>query len=429
MNLKDALQFIHSTNKFGSILGLDSIKNLLEELNNPHKNLKYIHVAGTNGKGSTCNFIHQILVESNYKVGLFTSPYLETFEERIQINNIKISPNSLCFWIEKIKVAIDSMLKKGFRHPTEFEIVTALAFCYYNEQNVDFVVLEVGLGGRFDATNIIDSALVCVLTQIGMDHVDILGDTIEKISFEKAGIIKNSNDVLLYQQSNLVKNTIEKICRQKNATLHHCDFSSIKLIDETIDSQVFNYKEFKDLKICLKGKHQLKNASLAIEAIKILKEKGVYISNESIFNGLKNTNWPGRIEIFNKEPFILLDGAHNSDGAETLSIFLKENFSNYKINLVLGILKDKQVSLILDQLLKVSNKIFTTTVDNPRTLQAKDLNDLIISKGFKNTSIIENQDLFLKNIFSDYNNDEIFVFAGSLYLIGSIRPKLKKLKI
>ena len=274
MDYKEALDYIHGTMKFGVKLGLQNIEKLLGFMGNPHKKLKYVHVGGTNGKGSTVAFISSILMESGYRVGIYTSPYLQRFTERIRINDKEIPQSELaqitCFVKENVKKHIEA----GGAHPTEFEIVTAIAFQYFFENECDIVVLEVGLGGRFDSTNIIDSPLVSVITTISYDHMNILGDSLEKIAFEKAGIIKNNGDVVLYPQDEEVEKVFLNVCGERNAVLHKVSFDSIRIEDAGIDGQTFSWMDHKGLKISLLGDHQVKNSIVALKTVEILKEKG-----------------------------------------------------------------------------------------------------------------------------------------------------------
>jgi folylpolyglutamate synthase/dihydrofolate synthase len=346
MNYQDAIDYIHNTHKFGMKLGLDNIKRLLMHLGNPQNNLKFIHVAGTNGKGSTCAFINSILLEAGFKVGLYTSPYLEEFEERMRINNQNIPKDKLIYYVEYIKPIIEKIVDEGYNHPTEFEIITAIAFKYFCDENVDFVVLEVGLGGRFDATNVIESSLVSVITTIDYDHMDKLGDTLEKIAFEKAGIIKENGTVVSFYQKDEALKVIEEVSGLKNASLSVMDMNDVKIKESNSNHQVFDYKNYKSLKIGIIGKHQVYNASLSIMAVEKLKQYGINISEDVIRRGLSKTKWPGRIEVISKLPLIVIDGAHNPQGMAVLKEALNL-FTYNRLILVIGMLKDKDTDSML----------------------------------------------------------------------------------
>ncbi|HZK58130.1 MAG TPA: folylpolyglutamate synthase/dihydrofolate synthase family protein, partial [Clostridia bacterium] len=323
MNYEQALDYIHGTYKFGSKLGLENTKYLLGLLGNPHKNLKVIHVAGTNGKGSVSSYIHTILKEEGYKVGLYISPYLEEFTERMIINGKEIPRERLAEVTEVVKEKVEQMVKDGKNHPTEFEVVTAIAFYYYAQENVDFLVLEVGLGGRLDSTNVVGDPLVSVITPIGYDHMEYLGETLEEIAYEKGGIIKEGGFTLLYPQEKEAMGVLENLCNERNNKLFVIDFDELTIHRSNMEEQVFSAnilgKSYNNAKIKLAGLHQIYNACTALGAIEILKEhRNINISDEAILGGLGNTKWAGRFEVLQKEPLIIIDGAHNLHGADSL---------------------------------------------------------------------------------------------------------------
>ncbi|GAA0705761.1 folylpolyglutamate synthase/dihydrofolate synthase family protein [Paraclostridium ghonii] len=425
MNYNDALQFIHESHKFGVRLGLDNIKKLLDLLGNPQNNLKVIHVAGTNGKGSTCSFISSILKESGYKVGLYTSPFLETFTERIRVNGENIREEDVAKIVCLIKDKIEIMVSEGYSYPTEFEIVTAMAFYYYSQEKVDFVALEVGLGGRYDATNVIDNPLVSVITSISLDHTGILGDTLGKIAFEKGGIIKENCSTIVYPQKKEASGVIKNICNEKKSQYIECDFDSIQIKSSNINSQVYNCiingKEFKDLEIKLIGDHQINNSIVAINVIEYLSDnKFINISEENIRKGLIETKWPGRIEKISENPMFIIDGAHNEEGASSLANSIDKYFKNQNKILVIGMLEDKDIESVLDILIPRFNKVITTTPDNPRAIDSKRLKEKIEKYNIQvncKPNIKEAVDYALKIA----NEDDVIISAGSLYMIGNIR--------
>ncbi len=431
MNYNEALKYISDTYKFGSKLGLENIKKLTELLGNPQDKYKIIHIAGTNGKGSTSNMTHDVLMASGYKVGLFISPYLEEFTERIQINKEHIDKDSLGRITALVKEKVDIMVKEGFNHPTEFEIVTAIGFKYFEEQNIDFLVLEVGLGGRFDATNAISKSLISVITSISYDHTEYLGDTLEKIAYEKAGIIKENNDVVIYPQE---KNIVDVVCEQaklKNSRIHLTDKDDIRLISTDIDGQILSYSnksvfDLENFKINLLGEHQIYNCLTVLKVLEVLKEKGFNITEESIRQGLLSCKFAGRFEIIQKNPIIILDGGHNINGVEYFSKAVKRYFPDKKIILFYGMLKDKHPEMIIDYLTDISKEIYTLTPNNPRAINAADLAKLIKEK---NSSVkVEALDSYEKilPIVKNAGKDECMACVGSLYLIGDIRTLLNK---
>ena len=425
MNYNEALQFIHESHKFGMRLGLDNIKKLLELLGNPQNNLKIIHVAGTNGKGSTCSFISSILKESGYKVGLYTSPFLETFTERIRVNGENIREEEVGKIVSLIKEKIEIMVSEGYSYPTEFEIVTAMAFYYYNQEKVDFVALEVGLGGRYDATNVIDKPVVSAITSISLDHTGILGDTLEKIAFEKGGIIKENCPTIVYPQQEEASEVIKNICAEKKSKYMECDFKNIEIKSSNINSQIYNCningKELRDLEIKLIGDHQIKNSIVALNVIEYLNDiKITNISEENIRKGLLETKWPGRIEKISENPMFIIDGAHNEEGAKSLANSIDKYFENKNKILVIGMLEDKDIDSVLDLLIPKFNKVITTTPDNPRAIDANKLKEKIERYNIEVTckpNIKEAVDYALEIS----NKDDVIISAGSLYMIGNVR--------
>ncbi len=433
MNYNESLKYIEETHKFGMRLGLDNIEKLLELLGNPQDKLNIIHVAGTNGKGSTCSFITSILKGSGYKVGLYTSPYLETFTERIRINGINIPQEDVARIVTLIKKKIDYMVANGYHYPTEFEIVTAMAFYYYYEQNVDFVALEVGLGGRYDATNVIKTSKVSVITSISLDHVGILGDTIAKIAYEKGGIIKENGVAIVYDQSDEAKDVIKSICKEKNAQYIEARFDNVKIIKSDINSQTYSCKlmdkKYNDLEIELIGEHQINNSIVALNTIEYLnKTENLNINEDAIRLGLINTRWPGRIEKIMDKPTFIIDGAHNEDGAKSLARALEKNFNNKKSTLLIGMLEDKDIDGVLDILMPYFDKVITTTPDNPRAIDCEILKEKI-SKYTDDVISNSNIEEDVKYTFDNAGEDDVIISAGSLYMIGTVRTLVNNILI
>ncbi|HHZ00672.1 MAG TPA: bifunctional folylpolyglutamate synthase/dihydrofolate synthase [Tissierellia bacterium] len=428
MNYEEALEFIHSTYRFGSKLGLERIKRLMELLGNPQNSYNIIHVAGTNGKGSTCALIHDVLMEAGYKTGLFISPYLEEFTERIQINKQHIDKDSLAWITGTVKEKVRVLLSEGYDHPTEFEIVTAIGFKYFQEQAIDFLVLEVGLGGRFDATNVIEHPLACVISSISYDHMEQLGDTLDKIAFEKAGIFKEGVPVAVYPQADNIKNVIKDVARSKNAPVYEADNNNIEKISSDITGQRFKYLkrdvfDLPEIKINLLGDHQLLNSVTALAALEIIKKKGFNISSESIMKGFSNCRFPGRFEVVNKNPLIILDGGHNIDGISSFTKTLREHFKD-KITFFFGILKDKNPEEALKLILPLAKEIYTLTPFSPRALKAEELAELIKKQANIKVIPLDNYEDIL-HVIKNAGKNEIMAFSGSLYMIGSVRTLLR----
>ncbi len=430
MNYQQALDFIHGTYKFGSKLGLENIQYLLELLGNPHQKLKVIHVAGTNGKGSTSSLIHSILKEADYKVGLYTSPYLETFTERIQINGINIPEERLAETTTLVQEKILQMVEEGKNHPTEFEVVTAIAFYYYAEEKVDFLVLEVGLGGRLDATNVVENPLISVITPIGYDHMQYLGDTLDKIAFEKGGIIKENSYVVVYPQGEEVVNVLEGLCKEKNSPMLMVDFNDIENHTSNIEQQIFSTnilgKTYKNIKIYLAGLHQIHNTTTALAVVETLKEKySVYISDDAVYKGLEAARWPGRMEIIKREPLSIIDGAHNIHGAVALQKSIETLLKDYSITLVIGMLADKDVEGYLELIVPLVKKVVVTEPDNPRAMEAEVLAEKI-SKYNKDIHIAKKIASSVDKALEITEKSDVILFAGSLYMIGEVRSVMKE---
>lgn len=420
MNYEEAMEYIHGTLKFGTRLGLESIGKLMDFMGNPQKKLRFVHVAGTNGKGSTTAFISNILISAGYKTGVFTSPYIQRFTERIKIDNNEIEPKELTKIIDFVKSKIQLMIDEGYEHPTEFEIITAVAFEYFYRNNCDIVVLEVGLGGRYDSTNIIEAPEVCVITTISLDHTDRLGNTIAEIAYQKAGIIKPNSNTVIYPQKQEAEEVFEEVCKSQNAIMHKTNLDTLKLIEYSLEGQLFNYKNYKNLNIRLLGDHQMFNAALAIDVCEILINKGFNIDYTNIKEGLLKTTWPGRLEIINNNPLILIDGAHNFEGGQALNAALDKYFADKNKIFIVGFLRDKDYQKTMDMLAKKAKLIITVTPNNERALQSSELADVLkqYSDNVMDGITLENS---LKVAYKNIDEHSIICVFGSLYMIGEIR--------
>jgi len=424
LNYKEALEYIHGTYKFGIKLGLENIGKLLGILGEPQDKLKFIHIAGTNGKGSTASFIYHILREAGYKTGLFISPFIERFNERIQMNGNDISDSDLAKATDMVKIAIDKMLEDGFTHPTEFEVVTAIAMLYYHEKRCDIVILEVGLGGRYDSTNIINKPEVGIITKIALDHVDILGETLKEIAFEKGGIIKNSSNNIIYPQSIEVMNVIDRIASEKNAVLTSFSFADAEVLKSQISEQIFNYKSYKNLKISLNGKYQIYNAITAINCIEVLNIKGYNIKEESIREGIWNTKWPCRLELINKRPLIIVDGSHNIDGVNTLIDFIQSEYPDKKVIFVFGMMKDKDYKSIIRNISKYAKGFILVDIKNERALEPKQAANII--KGYCINIMFSGTINSTSDYILSLNGDEVVFAIGSFYYVGELKEAIKR---
>lgn len=424
MTYEDAVKKINSLLTFGIKPGLERIRELLDRIGNPQKNLKFVHIAGTNGKGSTCTFISSVLTAAGYKTGLFTSPYVTEFRERIQIDKEMIPKDELANAFDVIVPIVEQMANEN-KIITEFEMITALAFYWYNKAKCDIVVLETGLGGRFDATNVINNSEVSVITSIALDHTAILGDTIEKIAFEKAGIIKENSYTVLYpclpmSALNVIKDTALK----RNSVPCISDYNSINTLSSDINGTNISYKNLQ-LFIPLTGEHQIKNASVALKAIEILRIKGYDISDISIKEGFSNAFIPARMEIISKNPLVILDGGHNPDCANAVSDNIKKYLINKKILAVFGMLEDKDSKSSVEILAPLFNKIITVKPNNPRGLDSNKLKKIIFPY-CSNVISAENAEIAFNIAKNEISGFDMLFIGGSLYLAGELRPLLLK---
>ncbi len=421
MDYMEAISYINSIESYGSKLGLDNIARLLERMDNPQDKLKFVHVAGTNGKGSTVAYLSNILTCSGYKTGTFTSPYINCFEEQIKIDNNMIDEDSLAEIVDYISKIINKMVSDNHPHPTQFEVTCAIAFEYFYRKQCDIVVLEVGLGGREDATNVIGTPLAAVITTISLDHTDRLGKTLLDIAYHKAGIIKAKTDVVLYPQNHDVYQYFTKVCQQMGCLQHDINTDRVNQNFADFNGQQFSFEDRKDLRISMLGQHQMLNAATAIKTCDVLNSKGFDITESAIYEGLLKTNWPGRLEIISTKPIILVDGAHNIEGAISLKNALDEYFKDIQKIYIVGFLRDKQYIDITRTIACKDDFIITITPKNERAISSHDLS-CVLKNDYSNIVDGMNAENALKValIHADNQNKMICVF-GSLYLQNDIK--------
>lgn len=428
MNYNQALEYIYRAYKFGSKLGLENITDLLNRLGNPQYKFKYIHVAGTNGKGSVTSMIAHILHEAGYKVGMFTSPYLENFTERIQINLKEMPREDLGAVTEIVKEKVEEMVAEGRNHPTVFEIITAIGLVYFAKQQVDMAVVEVGLGGRFDATNVVDKPLLSVITSIGFDHMDVLGNTLGEIAFEKAGIIKPGRPVVTYPQLSEAISVLRQVSKDRNALLYEVFPDQINVKESSLEGNFFDFRykgrEYKDLRLNLIGEHQLLNAATALTAIEVVRGLGVLVPETSIYQGLARTKWPGRLEKVYQNPLIIIDGAHNAAGASALADTISKYFDKEEVTLVLGILNDKEVDAVVSKVCPLAHTTVTTKPDNPRAMDPEQLSSKALEYCDRVITEPKIPDAIDKAI-DIAGHQGVVLICGSLYLAGTARTHIK----
>lgn len=425
MTYQETLDKIHSFQKFGSRLGLDRMTRLMDLLGNPQETMKVIHVAGTNGKGSVCRYLYTVLHENGYKAGLYTSPFLERFTERMECGGAEISEEDLIRYTEKVLNKVDVMLAEGMESPTEFELITAVAFLYFSEQNVDFLVLEVGLGGAGDSTNMVSKPVMSVITSISYDHMEYLGDTLEKIAVEKAGIIKPGVPVVSNVEDEKAAAAIRHIAGEKGSRIYEVRSAICDIKEKSVDGYIFDAEilgtEYRNLSITMIGDHQISNAISALTVLEVLrKENLARLDMGKLYSGFRKAKQTGRFEILAKEPYVIIDGAHNEAGAESLKSVMAEHFPDSRVLMVTGMLADKNIEKLLDQFEMIADDYIATEPDNPRRLSAFDLCDQIQKRG-KSCAAIEDPERAFRYAGKLSSSYDVTVYAGSLYLIGKIR--------
>lgn len=364
--------------KYGSVLGLESMRELLHRLGDPQNELKFIHISGTNGKGSVLAYLSTILSGAGYRTGRYISPTLFSYRERIQVDGEYIEKESLACHVTAIAAAAEDMQKAGLPSPTVFEIETALAFLYFKEKRCDIVTLEVGCGGLLDATNVITTTLMEVIASISMDHTDLLGDTLAKIAAQKAGIIKPDTMVVSAQQKSEAAQVIEDTCKEQHCTLQMVDESKISNVHYGAEGQTFSYKTWENVAISLAGSYQIKNAALALEGVEALRKLGYALSDQQVREGLLHTAWRGRFTTLRRDPTVIIDGAHNPAAALELKESLERYFPGKMLYFVMGMFKDKDYAQVIDLTAPLARHIITVeTPGNPRAMPARELAEAV----------------------------------------------------
>lgn len=423
MEFNEALEYLSSSKSRGIMLGLDRVRMLLQYLGNPQEDLKIIHVAGTNGKGSVCNMTRAALTKCGYKTGQFTSPVVYDFREQFVIDGEFITESAVADMVEKIKAVADKMEDA----PTEFEMLTALAFLYFKEEKCDFAVIEVGMGGIEDATNVIKKPEVAVIVNIDYDHMNFLGGTLLEIAEKKAGIIKPDVDVVIADQKIEVVDYLRNVCESKKCNYAISDNSVIKIASQNIDGTVFDYKDFSQVKVSLIGEHQTKNAAVVLEIMTVLKNKGYNILEDTIRNAFTNMYLPGRFHIISKEPLFIIDGSHNPHGIKALTDNLNKYFPNEKFNFIVGILGDKDYTQMIKATIPFAECYIVTKPDSPRALEPFACAAAIRNSGFTGEIIVpENHAQAVeKAIEKNRENLKGICAFGSLYNVHKLMMGLK----
>ena len=421
MTYSEALDWLEQVGRGGSRLGLDRVRAYLTRLGAPQDQIPMIHVAGTNGKGSVSACLSAILTQAGYRVGLYTSPHLDRFNERFRIRGEEISDAAFADLVSQGRAVWETMEDK----PTEFEVITALAFLYFAQSACDLVVLEVGLGGRLDATNVIPAPEVAVLTNIGLDHTKVLGNTVEAIAATKAGIIKPGCHAVLYPCAPSVQEVVAVRCRAAGAPLTVADFDALSSVCDTLEGQIFNYGPYKGLRLPLLGGHQLRNAAVALTTIDVLRQRGWHIDESAVRQGLAQTAWPGRFQVVRRQPTIILDGGHNPQCMVSLAAAIREYLPGQPVTVLTGVLADKDYGKMYDQLAPLAARFITVTPHNPRALDAGELAAFLRRYG-KPVTACDTIREGVSRMLADTPPDGTAVCCGSLYLLGDVVQSLEK---
>ena len=422
MNYTEALEYIHGISWTFCKPGLERIEELCNKLGNPERDLRFVHVAGTNGKGSFCSMLASVLTKAGYRTGLYTSPFIKEFNERMRVDGENIEDTRLADITERVRPIADSMTDK----PTEFELITAIAFLYFKEMGCDVVVLEAGMGGRLDSTNVIRNPLLSVITGIALDHTAFLGDTTAKIAAEKAGIIKDGAPVLWCGSDPEAHRVISDTARERGSLLFTPDRTAEHVKQADLNGTVFDYRDRRDVKISLLGLYQPHNAANVLEAVDILKSRGLDIPESAVREGLAATKWSARFEIISHDPTVIFDGAHNPEGILAAVESISHYFGDTRIAVLTGVLRDKDYTFIAKTLSSVASRAFTITPDNPRALTAEEYADTLESFGVTATPEESIETALRRGMQYAKENNVPLVCLGSLYTYVDVITSIER---
>lgn len=420
MDMKDVIELVNTNRGTGQKENLYRMRLLLNKLGNPQQALKCVHVAGTNGKGSTSAFLSHILREAGIKTGVYTSPHLEKINERVMIDGVLITDSAFIQTTEAVARHVESVEEETGERLYSFEILTAVALLYFKEQECELVILEAGIGGRLDATNVIERPEVAIITSIGYDHMKVLGETIEQIASEKAGIIKEGGTLIYPEMTPAVNAVIEGRARENQATVRLIRTEELKEVQLSDQGGQFSFRNQADLAIRLLGRHQLMNAALAVEAAHELTKKGFEIDSAHIRSGLVNTGWPGRMEKISEHPAVIIDGAHNPEGVAVLKNNLKELYPDQSLILVCGMMKDKDYMNMIRQVLPFSKKVMTVSPDPYRGFDPFETAQRLSNEGTE-AEAFDSVASVVDKLKQESSSKDTVIVMGSLYLIGEFR--------
>lgn len=427
MNYEEARVYLDNVAKYGSVLGLDAMRELLRRLGNPEKGRKIVHIAGTNGKGSVLAFLSTVLTESGYRVGRYISPTLFSYRERIQVDGEYIEKEPLARLVTRIREASEAMDRDGLRTPTAFEIETALGLLYFAEKKCDIVVLETGMGGRDDATNAIAEVMMEIFASISLDHLGVLGNDLTEIAECKADIIRKNSLVISAFQKEEAAEVLKRTAAERNAKLITVDPGQISDVKYGYEEQSFSYEAEKNIRIHLAGAYQIENAALAWEAVQGLRSLGFRISDEAFRRGMEKTVWRGRFTCIHREPLVIMDGAHNEDAAKKLAASIETYFPGRKISYIMGVFKDKEYEKVIRITAPYAAKVTAVeTPGNPRALPKEELKKVWETFGVPVTTADTIAEAVKENITSAEKEEIILVF-GSLSFLGEAEKAVKEL--
>lgn len=422
MNYREAMAYVEELQQYGSVMGLEVMRELCTRLGNPQDQLKFVHIAGTNGKGSVLAYVSTVLQNAGYKVGRYISPTIRDYRERFQVDGKMITQVGLCKYLETVKAAAQTMVEEGFAHPTPFEIETAVAFLFFLDKQCDIVVLETGLGGALDATNVVSTTMVAVFTSISMDHMGILGDSLEQIALAKAGIIKDRCYVISAKQPPEVMKVLRQAALLRKAKFFTADVTRAKNVKYGVTKQHFSYDKYKNLEITMLGQFQIENAVVALEVIMALAKSGYPVSEEKLRMGLSETKWHGRFDVIGKKPLFIADGAHNEDASLKLAQSIQFYFTNKRIIYIMGVLKDKEYDKVIRNTYELAEHIITVTPPvRERALHAYDLAQTVREYHDSVTVADSVQEAVeIAYLLAGQDKDTVIIAFGSLSYLGEL---------
>ena len=422
MNYREAMEYIEQLKPLGSVMGLESIRSLCRRLGNPQNRLKFVHIAGTNGKGSVLSYISTVLQAAGYKVGRYISPAVLDYRERFQVDGRMIIQSGLCKYLEAVRKAAQEMVEAGETHPTLFEVETAAAFLYFLDKGCDIVVLETGLGGSLDATNVIDTTVAAVFTSISMDHMEILGESLEQIALAKAGIIKNKCYVISAKQQPEVMKVLRQAAAFRRAKFFTADAAKAKHVKSGVTKQHFSYDKYKNLEISMLGQFQIENAVVAVETITMLGRCGFPVPEEKLREGMMQAKWPGRFQVIGKKPFFIADGAHNEDAARKLVESIRFYYPDRKIIFIMGMLRDKEYDKVIRITFALAKHIITVTP--PIRERALSAYELAQAAGEYHDSVTVadsvQEAVEIAYLLAGEDKDTVIIAFGSLSYLGEL---------